>query len=66
MSKRIKFIPEQKIFLVLKFRELRVWLKWYNTPKWYIKVREFMAREKISNNKKLELVLQYVNKKTIC
>ena len=139
MSKRVKFTPEQKMFLVLKFRKLdislsefcrkynvertaihrwsikydnngfnglkeikkitkysadtlinsvldyltgkfsmleivkkynlsgdsvlRAWLKWYNTPKWYIKVREFMAREKISNNKKLELVLQYVNKK---
>ena len=27
---------------------LRTWLKWYNTPKWNIKVGEFMAREKIS------------------
>ena len=139
MSKRIKFTPEQKMFLVLKFRELRIslsefcrtynvertaihrwsikydndgfdglkditkntkysystlinsvydylsgkfsmleivkkynlsgdsvlreWLKWYNTPKWSIKVEEFMAREKILKNRKIELVLQYVNKK---
>ena len=138
MSKRVKFTPEQKMFLVLKFRELNIslsefcrqfnvertaihrwsikydnegfnalkektknikysshtlinsvydylsgkfsmleivkkynlsgdsvlrnWLKWYNTPKWYIKVEEFMAREKISKDKKIELVLQYVNK----
>lgn len=41
---------------------LRYWLKWYNTPKWKLKIGEFMAREKISKNKKLQLVLQYINK----
>ena len=41
---------------------LRTWLKWYNTPKWNIKVGEFMAREKISKDKKIQLVLQYINK----
>lgn len=41
---------------------LRTWLKWYNTPKWNIKVSEFMAREKISKDKKIQLVLQYINK----
>lgn len=41
---------------------LRQWLKWYNTPKWNIKVGEFMAREKISKDKKIQLVLQYINK----
>jgi len=37
---------------------LRNWLKWYNTPKWNIKVGEFMAREKISKSFKLNLVLK--------
>ena len=37
---------------------LRNWLKWYNTPKWNVKVEEFMAREKISKSFKLSLVLQ--------
>ena len=30
---------------------LRQWLKWYNTPKWNLKVGEFMAREKIQKDK---------------
>ena len=138
MSNKVKFTPDQKMFLVLKFRELNIslsafcrlynvertaihrwsikydneslkgleeikkptqysshtlihavedyltgnfsmlqivkkynlsgdsvltqWLKWYNTPKWNLKVGEFMAREKISKDKKLELVLQYIHK----
>ena len=37
---------------------LRNWLKWYNTPKWNVKVEEFMTREKISKSFKLSLVLQ--------
>ena len=41
---------------------LRRWLKWYNTPKWNLKLGEFMARKKISKDKKLELVLQYIHK----
>lgn len=41
---------------------LRSWLKWYNTPKWNIKVGEFMAREKLSKEFKLKLVLQCINK----
>ncbi|WP_300389206.1 hypothetical protein [Fusobacterium sp.] len=28
---------------------LRNWLKWYNTPKWNVKVEEFMARKKFLN-----------------
>ena len=127
MSNKVKFTPEQKMFLVLKFRELKIslsafcrmynvertaihrwsikydneglkgleeikkhtkysshtlihavedyltgnfsmlqivkkynlsgdsvlrqWLKWYNTPKWNLKVGEFMAREKIQKDK---------------
>ena len=127
MSNKVKFTPEQKMFLVLKFRELKIslsafsriynvertaihrwsikydnegfkgleeikkptkysshtlicavedyltgnfsmlqivkkynlsgdsvlrqWLKWYNTPKWNLKVGEFMAREKNKNIK---------------
>ena len=126
MSNKVKFTPEQKMFLVLKFRELKIslsafcrlynvertaihrwsikydneglkgleeikkptqysshtlihavedyltgnfsmlqivkkynlsgdsvlrqWLKWYNTPKWNLKVGEFMNREKIQKN----------------
>ena len=42
---------------------LRTWLKWYNTPKWNIKVGEFMAREKISKAFKLNLVLQVLQQK---
>ena len=37
---------------------LKNWLKRYNTPKWNVKVEEFMAREKISKSFKLSLVLQ--------
>lgn len=40
---------------------LRQWLKCYNTPKWNIKIGEFMAREKISKDDKLRMVLQYIN-----
>lgn len=40
---------------------LRQWLKCYNTPKWNIKIGAFMAREKISKNDKLKMVLQYIN-----
>ncbi len=32
---------------------LRQWLKWYNTPKWNLKVRVFMAREKIQKDKNI-------------
>lgn len=42
---------------------LRTWLKWYNTPKWNIKVGEFVAREKISKSFKLNLVLQVLQQK---
>ena len=42
---------------------LRNWLKWYNTPKWNVKVEEFMAREKISKSFKLSLVLQVLQQK---
>lgn len=42
---------------------LRNWLKWYNTPKWNIKIGEFMAREKISKAFKLNLVLQTLQQK---
>lgn len=130
MSNKVKFTPEQKMFLVLKFRELKIslsafcrmynvertaihrwsikydneglkgleeikkttkysshtlihavedyltgnfsmlqivkkynlsgdsvlrqWLKWYNTPKWNLKVEEFMDREKIKKNKNVK------------
>lgn len=130
MSNKVKFTPEQKMFLVLKFRELKIslsafcrmynvertaihrwsikydneglkgleeikkttkysshtlihavedyltgnfsmlqivkkynlsgdsvlrqWLKWYNTPKWNLKVGEFMNREKIKKNKNVK------------
>lgn len=130
MSNKVKFTPEQKMFLVLKFRELKIslsafcrvyniertaiyrwsikydneglkgleeikkttkysshtlihavedyltgnfsmlqivkkynlsgdsvlrqWLKWYNTPKWNLKVGEFMDREKIQKNKNVK------------
>lgn len=40
---------------------LRQWLKWYNTPKWNIKIGEFMAREKISKDDKIKMVFQYIN-----
>lgn len=40
---------------------LRQWLKWYNTPKWNIKIGEFMAREKISKDDKIKMVLQHTN-----
>ncbi|MGL5052074.1 MAG: transposase [Cetobacterium sp.] len=40
---------------------LRKWLKWYNTPKWNVKIGEFMAREKISKNDKLKMVLENIN-----
>lgn len=40
---------------------LRKWLKWYNTPKWNIKIGEFMAREKISKDDKIKMVLQNIN-----
>ncbi|MGL5988595.1 transposase [Cetobacterium sp.] len=40
---------------------LRKWLKWYNTPKWNIKIGEFMAREKISKDDKIKMVLQNVS-----
>ena len=33
---------------------LRQWLKWYNTPKWNLKVGEFMNREKIQKNKNVK------------
>ena len=33
---------------------LRQWLKWYNTPKWNLKVGEFMDREKIQKNKNVK------------
>lgn len=36
---------------------LRSWLKWYNTPKWKIKLGEFMAREKILKEDKLKITL---------
>lgn len=40
---------------------LRQWLKWYNTPKWNIKIGVFMAREKISKDDKFKMVLQHIN-----
>ncbi len=40
---------------------LRQWLKWYNTPKWNIKIGDFMAREKISKDDKIKMVLQHIN-----
>ncbi|MGL4947373.1 MAG: transposase [Cetobacterium sp.] len=40
---------------------LRQWLKWYNTPKWNVKIGEFMAREKISKDDKLKMVLLHIN-----
>jgi transposase-like protein len=40
---------------------LRKWLKWYNTPKWNVKIGEFMAREKISKDDKIKMVLQHIN-----
>ncbi len=40
---------------------LRQWLKWYNTPKWNVKIGEFMAREKISKDDKIKMVLQHIN-----
>lgn len=40
---------------------LRQWLKWYNTPKWNVKVGEFMAREKISKDDKIKMVLRHIN-----
>lgn len=40
---------------------LRKWLKRYNTPKWNIKIGEFMAREKISKDDKIEMVLQNIS-----
>ena len=33
---------------------LRQWLKWYNTPKWNLKVGEFTDREKIQKNKNVK------------
>ena len=30
---------------------LRQWLKWYNTPKWNLKVGKFIDKEKIQKNK---------------
>ena len=42
---------------------LRTQLKWCNTPKWNIKIREFIAREKFSKDFKLNLVLQVLQQK---
>ena len=43
---------------------LRNWLKWYNTPKkWKIKMGVFMSREKISKEDKLNMTLEYIEKK---
>lgn len=43
---------------------LRNWLKWYNNPKkWEIKLGEFIAREKISKENKLNMTLEYIEKK---
>lgn len=43
---------------------LRNWLKWYNNPKkWKNKLGEFMAREKILKQDKLNMTLEYVEKK---
>ena len=41
-----------KIYNLFGDAVLRTWLKWYNTPKWNIKVGEFMAREKYQKIKK--------------
>lgn len=40
---------------------LRQWLKCYNTPKWNVKIGVFMAREKISKDDKIKMVLEYMN-----
>lgn len=42
---------------------LRTQLKWCNTPKWNIKIGEFIAREKFSKDFKLNLVLQVLQQK---
>ena len=55
-----------KIYNLSSDTVLRQQLKWYNTPKWNFKIGEFMAREKILKDKKIQLVLQYINnEKTI-
>lgn len=43
---------------------LRNWLKWYNVPtKWKKKVEDFMAREKLSKEFKIKLVLQCIEER---
>lgn len=62
LSKEYSMIQIVKKYNLSGDSVLRNWLKWYNTPKWNQKVGEFMAREKITKEDKLKMVLEYLNK----
>jgi len=62
LSNKISMLQIVKKYNLSSDSVLRTWLKWYNTPKWKIKLGEFMAREKISKQDKLNMTLEYIEK----
>ena len=63
LSKQFSMLDIVKKYNLSGDSVLRSWLKWYNTPKWKIKLGEFMAREKILKEDKLKITLEYIEKK---
>src|SRR5574344_89358 len=61
LSKNYSMIQIVKKYNLYGDSVLRTWLKWYNTPKWNMKVGEYMAREKISKDEKLRMTMEYIN-----
>lgn len=61
LSKNYSMIQIVKKYNLSGDSVLRTWLKWYNTPKWNMKVGEYMAREKISKDEKLRMTMEYIN-----
>ncbi|MGL5230791.1 MAG: helix-turn-helix domain-containing protein [Cetobacterium sp.] len=47
LSNKISMLQIVKKYNLSGDSVLRTWLKWYNTPKWKIKLGVFMARKKI-------------------
>lgn len=61
LQKKGSMIEIVKKYQLSSDHVLRMWLSWYNTPKWKQKVGEAMAREKIDLSQKIECVLKIVN-----
>lgn len=61
LQKKGSMIEIVKKYQLSSDNVLRMWLSWYNTPKWKQKVGEAMAREKIDLSQKIECVLKIVN-----